>query len=67
MGRMFGVELICTDESCAEVSEVSAFSLEELNVLICDSCGCALQSLSVWEATELRPARATARDLPRAA
>jgi hypothetical protein len=65
---MFGVELICSDETCAEVAEVNVFSLEELNVLVCDGCGCTLQTLHLWEVTELRPAvRPVAQDLPRAA
>jgi len=64
---MFGVELICTDEDCAEVSEVTVFSLEELKVLTCEGCGCSLQSLSVWEVGETRPTVRSAYELPRAA
>jgi hypothetical protein len=63
MGAMFGIELICTDQSCAEVSEAMVASLEEADVLTCDSCGCTLQSLAVWEVVELRPA-APVRALP---
>jgi hypothetical protein len=54
---MFGVELICSDETCAEVTEVTVFSLEALAALTCDGCGCTLEALNVWEAVELRPAR----------
>jgi hypothetical protein len=65
---MFGVELICSDEACVEIVETSVFSLEELNVLACDGCGCTLQALQVWEVTELRPSvRSVRQDLPRAA
>jgi hypothetical protein len=65
---MFGVELICSDEACAEIAEVDVFSLAELDVLVCDGCGCTLQTLHVWNVTELRPSvRPTEADLRRAA
>lgn len=65
---MFGVELICSDHDCAEVTEASVFSLEELSVLTCESCGCTLQSLNVWEVVEIRAkARTATADLRRAA
>lgn len=57
---MFGIELICSDESCAEVTEVVVSSLEEVDALVCDSCGCTLQSLAVWDVVELRPAQVKA-------
>ena len=53
---MFGVELICTDVACAETTELTVASLEELSVLTCDGCGCTLQSLAVWEVVELHAA-----------
>jgi hypothetical protein len=56
MGFMFHVELICTDESCAESSEATVFSLETLDLLACNSCGCAVQWLAIDNAVELRPA-----------
>lgn len=64
---MFGIELICSDEACAEVSEVTVFSLEELKLLTCDGCGCSLQSLNVWEVVEVRAAPSQRLPLPRAA
>lgn len=54
---MFGIELICSDEDCAEITEATVFSLESLALLTCDGCGCTLEALNVWEAVELRPAR----------
>jgi hypothetical protein len=63
---MLGVELVCTDPACAEVSEVTVFSLEELTMLTCDGCGCTLQSLNVWEVIEMRVSRPSI-ELPRAA
>ena len=63
---MLGVELICTDETCAEVSEATVFSLEELTLLTCDGCGCTLQSLNVWEVVEMRARRIEPTQLPRA-
>ena len=52
---MFGVELICTDKSCAQVTEATVFSLASLDTLLCDSCGCELQWLAISEAEEQRP------------
>ena len=43
---MFHAILICSDEACAE--EVDAWGeLEELDLLVCEGCGCVLQVLSV--------------------
>jgi hypothetical protein len=64
---MLGVELICTDEACAEVKEVNVFSLEELTLLTCDGCGCTLQSLNIWEVVEMRVSRPATEQLRRAA
>jgi len=62
---MFGVELICSDEACAEASEATVFSLAAIDALVCDSCGCTLQSVAVWDVVELHPA--PSRVLPQAA
>lgn len=53
---MFHVELICTDESCAQVTETTVFSQAALDVLTCDSCGCTLQWLAISELDERRSA-----------
>jgi hypothetical protein len=53
---MYAIELVCSNEACAEISEVTVLSLEEIDVLVCDGCGCTLQSLSVSEVVELRAA-----------
>lgn len=48
--------LICTDESCAE--EIDAWGEpDELDALLCDGCGCALQVLSLSEAAPPTVAR----------
>jgi hypothetical protein len=52
--------LICTDESCAEEFEAWG-EADELDALICESCGCALQAVAFSEA---RPALTLTR-LPR--
>ena len=58
---MFHVSLICSDEDCAV--EVEAWGeLAEVELLVCDGCGCTLQVLSVSEAA---PATATLVRLPR--
>ena len=64
---MFGVDLICSDEACASVTETVVASLDELDLLACDGCGCTLQSLAIWEVVELRPAPARGDYLPLAA
>ncbi|HEX2071317.1 MAG TPA: hypothetical protein VHF90_06700 [Thermoleophilaceae bacterium] len=53
---MIGAEIICTDESCAVTVDVSVDTLEELELLACDDCGCSIQVLAVWDVTELRTA-----------
>ena len=60
---MFHVSLICSDEACAV--EVEAWGeLAEVELLVCDGCGCTLQVLSVSEAAS---ATATLVRLPRRA
>jgi hypothetical protein len=60
---MFHVSLICSDADCAV--EVDAWGeLAEVELLVCDGCGCTLQVLSVSEAA---PAGATLVRLPRQA
>ena len=65
---MFHVSLICSDADCAD--EVEAWGeLEEVELLVCDGCGCLLQVLAVSEAS--MPASVTRlprrAQLPRAA
>lgn len=64
---MFGIELICSDEACAEASETTVASLEALDLLTCDGCGCTVQSLAVWEVVESRPQPVEVQRLPLAA
>ena len=51
---MFGVELLCTDEVCAEVVE-DVGDLDSLDLLVCEGCGATLLITAVWEVTEARP------------
>ena len=53
---MYGIELICSDEACAELVEITAPTLAEIELLTCDGCSCALQVLAVWEVAEVRVA-----------
>jgi hypothetical protein len=67
---MFGATLLCTDEGCAEVVDVVVGSLDELEALVCDGCGCCSQVLAVWEVSPARPLRLVRAErlrLPRAA
>jgi hypothetical protein len=46
--------LICSDEDCDV--EVEAYGeLEELDVQVCDSCGCVLQAVAYSSAGPQRP------------
>ncbi len=64
---MFGIELICSDEACAEVSEAMVASLDEVDLLVCDGCSCTLQALAVWEVVEMRAKHSEIAHLPLAA
>ena len=46
-------ELICSDDECEVVLEATG-SLEDLDLLVCEECGCCLQivSISAHEAAE---------------
>lgn len=50
---MFRVELICTDEDCAERIEAYG-TLEEIEALACE-CGCTLTIVVIAERVEERP------------
>lgn len=56
MGGMYGIELICSDEACAELVEITAPTLAEIELLACDGCGCTLQALAVWDVAEIHVA-----------
>ena len=62
---MFAAELLCSDEACAVVVEAVG-ELAELELLVCEDCGCTLQIASVWETHELR-VRPPVEELPLAA
>ncbi len=61
-GPVFIAELICSDDACELTLEVPG-GLAELELLVCDGCGCCLQvvSLSAFEAAELQPLRELTR------
>ena len=58
--------LICTDEACAEEFEAWG-EIEDFDDMVCEGCGCTLQSLNVWEVVEMRVSRPAAEQLRRAA
>ena len=61
---MLLAELICSDEACAVTVEAVG-DPATLELLVCDTCGCCLQLVSV---SDWRPARLRAPlELPRAA
>ncbi|HYI99830.1 MAG TPA: hypothetical protein VEX36_09195 [Thermoleophilaceae bacterium] len=53
---MYGIELICSDEACAELVEIAIPTLSEIELLACDGCGCTLQALAVSDVVEIHVA-----------
>jgi hypothetical protein len=62
---MVGAEIVCSDEQCAVTIDVVAESLDVLESIVCDDCGCTNQVLAVWEVVELRPAAPVTQLRPR--
>lgn len=74
MRPMYVARLICSDTDCAEQVTYEAWTLRELETLVCD-CGCALEVIG-WpdvsaeplaEVILLRARTAVRRDVPEAA
>ncbi len=53
MFGVFGVELVCSDEACAEIVEAIG-DLSQVELLVCEGCGCTMQITAVWEVCEER-------------
>jgi hypothetical protein len=54
-GPMLAVTLVCSDNDCDhEVVEV-VWSFDQLELMVCDGCGCCLQAVGFAEAVEVRP------------
>jgi hypothetical protein len=53
---VIGAEIVCTDEGCAVTVDVVVESLEQLDLLACDDCGCTVHAVAVWDVVELRAA-----------
>ena len=64
---MFGVQLICTEESCPYVIETTVWTLEQADELVCEVCECTLQVTAIWEAVEVRAQKPVIYELPLAA
>lgn len=71
MARVLIAELLCSDEDCAVTVEVVAESLEHLDALLCEDCGCTLVTLSISDVELVEVSRPiqmrVVRELPRAA
>lgn len=50
---MLAIELICSDDECAEEIEALVTDLDEVERLACE-CGCSFVVLAVAEAIEVR-------------
>ncbi len=54
-GPMLAVTLVCSDRGCDhEVVEV-VWSLDQVELMVCDGCGCCLQAVGFADAVEVRP------------
>ena len=52
---MLSVTLVCSDTDCDhEVVEV-VWSLDQLELMVCEGCGCCLQAVGYAESVEVRP------------
>ncbi len=54
-GPMFAVTLTCSDQDCAFEVVKPVTSLDAVEPLVCDGCGCCLQAVGYAEAVEVRP------------
>lgn len=50
---MWVVDLVCSDDECAQEIELLVADLDEVDRIACE-CGCAFVTLSVAEAIEVR-------------
>ena len=54
-GPMLAVTLVCSDQGCDhEIVEV-VWSRDQVELMVCDGCGCCLQAVGYAEAVEVRP------------
>jgi heterodisulfide reductase subunit A-like polyferredoxin len=55
IGSMLAVTLVCSDQACDhEVVEV-VWSQDQVELMVCEGCGCCLQAVGYAEAVEVRP------------
>ena len=52
---VFVVTLTCSDRDCALEVVESVSRLEEVELLVCEGCGCCLQAVGFAEGVELDP------------
>jgi hypothetical protein len=50
---MWVIDLVCSDDNCAQEFEILVADLDEVDWYACD-CGCCLVTLGVAEAVEVR-------------
>jgi hypothetical protein len=52
---MLAVTLICSDNDCDHELVEVVWSLEQLELMVCDSCSCCLQAVDYSTAVDIRP------------
>lgn len=54
-GSMLVVTLTCSDEDCDHEFVEAVWSHEQVELMVCDGCGCCLQAVGYAEAVEVQP------------
>jgi len=52
---MLVVTLTCSDQGCDHEVVEAVWSHEQVELMVCDGCGCCLQAIAYAEAEEVRP------------
>jgi heterodisulfide reductase subunit A-like polyferredoxin len=54
-GPMLSVTLVCSDTDCDHEAVEVVWSLDQVELMVCDGCGCCLQAVGYSNAVEVRP------------
>lgn len=54
-GSMLVVTLTCSDQDCDHEFVEAVWSHEQVELMVCDGCGCCLQAVGYAEAVEVQP------------
>jgi len=54
-GSMLVVTLTCSDQDCDHEVVEAVWAQEQVELMVCDGCGCCLQAVGYADAVEVRP------------